>query len=86
MKRKNVEIPSEMMEAIQDYVYSLMILERESLMENVEEWTDFQRGQCRGAYDAYEEIHQHLRNLIKHGYKHLTVEDYSDYCVVHEPE
>jgi hypothetical protein len=86
MKRKQIETPDEMMDYIQEYVLGLMNCEKESLMENIEEWDDFQKGQSKGAYMAYDEIYAHLRNLLKHGYDHLTVDDYSDLCGAPESE
>lgn len=86
MKRKTIETPTEIMEALQTHISELIHCEKSSLMENIEEMDDFQRGQCKGACMAYEEIYSYLRNLIKHGYDHLTVEDYSDYCVAPEQE
>lgn len=86
MKRKKIETPLEAFECIQEHLSELMSSEKESLMDCVGEWDEFVRGQCKGTHDAYDELHSHLRNLIKHGFDHLTVEDYSDYYDVPSQE
>ena len=78
MKQKPIETPDEMLEHLREYVIQCIKEKKELLMERIGEIGEFQQGKFSGAHDELCEIFDYIRRLQKHGYEHLTVDDYEE--------
>lgn len=76
MKMKKIESIDEMLEYLIGYAYAMMMEERDYLMEEIEDMSEFRRANIYGRHQAFEDIKEHMRGLQKHGYEHLLVDDY----------
>jgi predicted heme/steroid binding protein len=77
--RKKIETPSEMLGYIMDQISENIGTEKDGIVYQLQDSTEFERGASYGAIQALDELRQHLRNLDKHGYDHITVEDWSGF-------
>lgn len=57
----------ETFEELRDHLLEEKYFVSDSLLENLEELTEFQRGRYRGELDAYQDIIDTLRNILKYG-------------------
>ncbi len=75
MKRKNIKTIDDMLVHIQEHLCEWMEFEKDALMTNIGELTDFDRGLSKGSYEAYDQICGYVTCLLKDGYANIKVED-----------
>ena len=76
MNRKKVTTVDDMLIHLTDHLSSRMADEQEYTISTLRESEEFDRGVCYGAINAIDDIRQYLRNIEKHGYDHLLVDDW----------
>lgn len=66
MSDKTFKTHLEVLEHLKADLKANMDAEKDCMMENVYEWDDLQRAQCRGLYNAYEQVYDYVNDLFDH--------------------